>query len=155
MNYSEKPFIPKCTYCNGVAGCEKGVNLDTCPKTIIYAEALQMQDFLELRPEDNPVALVDRLTDVNVFMARSGMLLAQAKKLQDDATAMVFALDANRVDKMTTTMANKFISAQTSDVNSLVNMLDRQNRAFVHQGDNLRTQISFAKQEVELQRRGY
>ena len=39
--------------------------------------------------------------------------------------------------------------------NQLVVWLDRINRTLVHAGDNIRTQISFAKQDLALQRKGY
>lgn len=154
MNYSEGIISINCRYCGHRSVC--GGNLTDCTKYQILQEAVAMQEFLESKPEaDSPVAMVERLSDVNVYIARSGALLAQARFIQDTETAEVFNVEGARINGMATTMANKFVSSQTADSNGLVTMLDRQNRAFVHQGENLRTQISFAKQEVELQRRGY
>lgn len=51
--------------------------------------------------------------------------------------------------------AIKFVAAQSVTANQLVVWLDRINRTLVHAGDNIRTQISFAKQDLALQRKGY
>ena len=57
--------------------------------------------------------------------------------------------------KMPATIAMKFIASQTVTENYLVNWLDRINRTCTHQSDNIRTQISFAKEQMSLTRRGY
>lgn len=49
----------------------------------------------------------------------------------------------------------KFVAAQSVTANQIVTWLDRINRTLVHAGDNIRTQISFAKQDMALQRKGY
>lgn len=129
--------------------------VEECPKLKLYEESLQMQSFLEVTTSDNPQELVQRLTDINVFMARSGKLLADAKLMQDKTVANIYARRGDYVTRMPATIATKFISSQSGDVNYLVNLLDRINRTTVHQGDNIRTQISFAKQDMTLQRKGY
>lgn len=152
MAYTEKEFVASCDFCprrNGDEVC------GTCPKKVLFAEAMQMQEFLEATPSDNPAELVSRLGIINTYLARSGFLMAQAQKMQDETIANIFHLASEQIVRMSATIANKFVMAHASDVNSLYLLLERQNRAFVHQGENLRTQISFAKQEVELQRRGY
>ena len=59
------------------------------------------------------------------------------------------------ITRVPATIATKFISSQTATINHIVNWLDRINRTLVHAGDNIRTQISFAKQDMALQRKGY
>ena len=56
---------------------------------------------------------------------------------------------------MPATIASKFITCQNADANYVVNWLDRLNRSLVHIGDNTRTQISFAKEELRLTKNGY
>lgn len=129
--------------------------VDECPKLKLYKECLEMQSFLEITTSDNPQELVQRLTDINVFMARSGKLLADAKLMQDKTVANIYERRSDYVIRMPATIATKFISSQSDDTNYLVNFLDRINRSCVHQGDNIRTQISFAKQDMALQRKGY
>lgn len=114
-----------------------------------------MQSFLETTASDNPKELIERLTDINVFLARSGKLLADAKAYQDEVTANVYASHMEFISHIPATVAMKFVSAQSVTANQLVTWLDRINRTLVHAGDNIRTQISFAKQDMALQRKGY
>lgn len=120
-------------------------------------EAQEIQDFLESVPDNNedPNELANRLSYLNNYMARSGKMLADAKQMQDLAIAAVYAEHSKAILKMPATVAMKFISSQTVDENYLVNWLDRINRACTHQSDNIRTQISFAKEQMSLTRRGY
>lgn len=67
-----------------------------------------------------------------------------------DVSTMVRTVDED--EKLTQTL---FVSAQSVTANQLVVWLDRINRTLVHAGDNIRTQISFAKQDLALQRKGY
>lgn len=143
-----------CEYCKE-SRSEKCVDPLVCPKLSIYEEMLKMQSFLEITTSDNPQELVQRLTDINVYMARSGKLLADAKLLQDNAMNEVYDRHVDFICRVPATIASKFTTSKLADVNYLVNGLDRINRTSVHQGDNIRTQISFAKQDLALQRKGY
>lgn len=141
-----------CKYCPRNNG---NCKIDNCPLLNIVREMEEMQAFLEITTDDNPHELVQRLTDINVYMARSGKLLADAKAFQDEVVANVYASNMDFISRVPATVAMKFVSSQCITANQLVNWLERQNRAFVHQSDNLRTQISFAKQDLALQSRGY
>lgn len=129
--------------------------MNNCPLLPILKEIEDMQKFLEVTTSDDPHELVQRLTDINVYMARSGKLLADAKAYQDQVTANVYARHTDFISRVPATVAIKFVSAQCVTANHLVNWLDRINRSLVHAGDNIRTQISFAKQDLALQRKGY
>ena len=102
-----------------------------------------------------PKELIERLTDINVYLARSGKLLADAKAYQEQVTANVYSQHMEFISRVPATVAIKFVSAQSVTANQLVVWLDRINRTLVHAGDNIRTQISFAKQDLALQRKGY
>ena len=122
----------------------------------INDEVQKMEDFLsDENVTDDPNALVYRLTTLNAYMARSGALLAIAKYEQDKQIAEVFIREAKLVTKMPATVATKYVSSMCFEENLLVNRLDRINRDCVHHSDNIRTQISFAKQQMALERSGY
>ena len=123
----------------------------------LLQEAQEIQNFLESVSDNNddPKELAFRLSYLNNYMARSGKMLADAKLMQDSAVAAAYAEHAKFILKMPATIALKFISSQTVSENYLVNWLDRINRTCTHQGDNIRTQISFAKEEMSLTRKGY
>lgn len=123
----------------------------------LYSEAQEIQTFLESVPDNNddPNELSIRLSYLNNYMARSGKMLADAKQMQDLAIAAAYAEHSKAILKMPATIALKFISSQTAEENYLVNWLDRINRTCTHQSDNIRTQISFAKEQMSLTRKGY
>lgn len=123
----------------------------------LLQEAQEIQDFLESVPDNNedPNELAIRLTYLNNYMARSGKMLADAKQMQDSAISAAYAEHSKAILKMPATIAMKFIASQTVTENYLVNWLDRINRTCMHQSDNIRTQISFAKEQMSLTRRGY
>lgn len=121
----------------------------------LIKEAQTIQDFLEVTSSDDPAELSWRLSEINTYLARSGKMLADAKLLQDNAVAEIYAQHFKAIQKMPATVVTKFIYAQCANENYLVNWLDRINRACVHQGDNIRTQVSFAKEDMSLTRKGY
>lgn len=123
----------------------------------LLAEAQEIQTFLESVPDNNddPNELSTRLSYLNNYMARSGKMLADAKQMQDAAIAAAYAEHSKTILKMPATIAQKFIASQTVGENYLVNWLDRINRTCTHQSDNIRTQISFAKEQMSLTRKGY
>ncbi|WP_298546739.1 hypothetical protein [uncultured Parabacteroides sp.] len=143
-----------CKYCPK-SDSEGNCLIDSCPLFPIVKEIEEMQSFLETIASDNPKELIDRLTDINVYLARSGKLLADAKAYQDEVAASVYATHMEFISRVPATVAMKFVSAQSVTANQLVTWLDRINRTLVHAGDNIRTQISFAKQDMALQRKGY
>lgn len=99
--------------------------------------------------------LLDRLSTLNVYMARSGEMLAEAVFLQEEAINRAFEENKDRIDCMAATVANKYLTSCCRHENRLVKWLDRINATCKHQSDNLRTQISFVKEQVRLDGRGY
>ena len=140
----------KCTYCPDKGKCDES----KCPIDNMITEIQEMQDFLVITASDNPVELLTRLTDLNVYLARSGKMLADAKAIQDILTANIFGYKGDYISRLSTTLASKFITSQTATINQIVIWLDRINRTCVHQSDNIRTQISFAKMEKQNINRG-
>ncbi|MBO4689390.1 MAG: hypothetical protein J5621_00800 [Paludibacteraceae bacterium] len=121
----------------------------------IKIECLDMQRFLEETPANDPMVLSDRLTKTNIYLARSGQLLAMVKQIQDECTNEIFVAEKADIMNMSATLAKQYISSFLSEVNYYVNWLDRLNRAFVHSGDNIRTQMSFLKEELRITKSGY
>lgn len=121
----------------------------------IIKECDEMQKFLEEPPSDEPDDLSSRLSLLNIYMARSGNLLAIARNIQDVTRKEAYEKHIDTIMKMSPSVTNKFIESQTSEANRLVNWLDRINRACVHQSDNLRTIFSFVKENLKLTRIGH
>ncbi len=115
------------------------------------AEELRgIQGFLETETSEDPNELIERLGMLNVYMARTGYLLAVAKADQDTATARVFDEFSGDILAMPATIGARFIASRCREENYYVNWIERINRACVHQGDNIRTQVSFAKENMRL-----
>ncbi len=119
----------------------------------INNECLEMQVFLEITTSDNPEELVNRLSTINVYMARSGFLLAEATR-ERDLQRTKAVLDHKHLG-LSPSVFNSFIKSATPEAEYYVVWLDRLNRALVHAGDNIRTQISFVKEDMKLSRTGY
>lgn len=121
----------------------------------IENEAKGIQDYLEITASDDPTELIERLSAINSHMARSGYLLAQCQRLKDEASAILYTRDIKLITKMPATVANRYVEAMTAREGCLLKWLDRINRSCVHQSDNIRTQVSFLKQQMDLERKGY
>ena len=118
-------------------------------------EAQVIQDFLEEPVNEEPNALSEKLSMMCVYMARSGNMLADAKYLQDVEQDKVFTEYYDEISSMPATIASKLIDSKTSEVNYLVNWLERINRACTHQADSIRTIFSYVKENLKMTRNGY
>lgn len=121
----------------------------------IKIECLSMQQFLEVETSNDPNELYERISTLNVYLARSGKLLAEVKLVQDQATNYYFQECASQLSVLSASMQKRYIESKTADINYYVNWLDRINRGIVHSGDNIRTQMSFLKEELRLTKNGY
>ena len=118
----------------------------------IVAELQTIQKFLETRHSDEPAVLSEVLAEVNVQMARSGFLLAEAKADLDAAMAVVFDENMKAIQKMPATVSTKFMSALCKEEQYNVNWIERINRTCVHAADNLRSLLSYAKESSRVGR---
>lgn len=118
-------------------------------------ECYKLQEFLSITTSNEPEELVVRLSELNVWLARSVIMLAEAKQVQDIYTYRAYREYIDGAVQLPASALKKYVESQLYDVNYLVNRLDRLNAACVHIGDNIRTQISYAKEELKLTRTGY
>lgn len=121
----------------------------------IVEELKEIQSFLEEEYEESAPVMVQRLTRINAYMARTGYLYAIACADQDRAIAGVFAENAKAIRVMPATISQKFINTLCDKENYYVKWLERLNKTCTHQADNIRTQVSFQKEELSLTKRGY
>ncbi|MBR0291121.1 MAG: hypothetical protein IJQ79_03210 [Bacteroidales bacterium] len=121
----------------------------------VEQELEEIQKFLEDDHSEEPEYLVERLSILNSLMARTGFLLAVAEADRDRAVREVFEEYQSDILAMPASLAQKFISAKCERENYFAKWLDRLNRDCVHHSDNIRTQVSFAKQNLMLSGRGY
>ncbi|MBR1775066.1 MAG: hypothetical protein IJ759_06025 [Bacteroidales bacterium] len=123
----------------------------------LYTDQLQeIQDFLYEEVDDhNTDLLVERLTKMNSYLAMVTELYPRLVEIQQTDLQVAYQQNIEWIFKAPATVANRYIESQTIDANKLVNWSERINRAIVHISENMRTQISYAKQQMVLTRTGY
>lgn len=122
-----------------------------------YIEELQqIQDFLE-ESIDNTDAnvLCNRLSQITIYLPRLCAILPELKNEQQVQIVKVIEENKGFIANLKMSVANKFLEGKTHEINKFVNWCEYLYKTMVHIGDNMRTQISFAKQEMVLSRSGY
>jgi len=111
-----------------------------------------MQEFLEQKPDNQEEGLIKRMELLQILLAQSGELLADAKYILDTRKndSITIALKEAMAGDWSVSIINKKIDALCKEENYLVNWMDRINSAAVHQIDALRTIISYRKAQMNL-----
>lgn len=123
----------------------------------LMKEAEQMQSFLEITISDDPQEVIERGSDLVVYLACSAKMLADAKLLlnehkKDETLAVVrdFIYD----QKLSAKVQNALIDGLCRQYQYLVDWLDRLNAAITHQLDWCRSVVSKNKEEMRLNNLG-
>lgn len=99
--------------------------------------------------KDDPDACLTRMSELEVIMARSGQYLADAKYWQDQARGRLKQYVDELGSQYTASTLNEYVKAKTAEENRIVNHLDRINASSTHMLQNLRTAISYAKEQMK------
>lgn len=114
-------------------------------------KAEAMQQFIERPLPEEPNELIKHLENVDVLMAQSGRMLADAKYYQDAIkNAAILKSLSDEYSTLSQSAKNEFIKTEAKDQNYMVNWIDRINASAVHIKDSIRTIISYRKKELEL-----
>ena len=122
------------------------------------AEAKKIQDYLEVTLSDNPEEITQRIKDLSVYMARSGLMLAEAKKrLRDKKSSEIYEtiLEISKQNHLSAKAQNALVESIAQEENFLVDWLDRINKTCTHQIDALRSLLSYEKENLRLNKTGY
>ena len=92
---------------------------------------------------DDPDGLAERLTTMNVFLARSGEIYATAKLLLTEQTAQIYAVLGEELRAMKATEARRIVNEKTRRTDFLINLSERLNHNLVHEGNNIRRQLQY------------
>ncbi|MBQ7750314.1 MAG: hypothetical protein IJR77_03715 [Bacteroidales bacterium] len=112
----------------------------------------EMEAFLkQVAPPDDPYVLTDRLSYLNAYMAWAGTLLGKAQEELRNAKKAVQVEHFASLCKMPATVQKDFVENMCAKEIAMVTVLDRLNAACTHQSDNIRTQVSFIKQQMALE----
>ena len=121
-------------------------------------EAKKIQDYLEINCSNNPVEVKQRISDLQVYMARSGEMLANAKTTLRRKKASEISETILKIAKencLSAKAQNVLVDSIAEEDAYLVDWLDRINRSCTHQIDALRSVLSYAKEEMRLNNTGY
>lgn len=123
----------------------------------LKAEAQAIQDFLEITISDNPQEVIERGNDLQVYMARTGKMLADAKYILNEQkrTETMNVVQEFIIDhKLSAKVQNALIDGLCKEAQYLVDWIDRLNAACTHQLDWCRSVNSKNKEEMRLNNLG-
>jgi uncharacterized protein YoaH (UPF0181 family) len=116
-------------------------------------EAKKIQDFLELTVSSDPAELIDRISQLMVYMARSGEMLAMAKRnLRARKTSEISKtiISIAKEQCLSATVQNALLDSICEEESFLTDWLERINRTSTHQIDALRSLLSYEKEQMKL-----
>lgn len=118
----------------------------------LLTEAQEIDDFLQITISEDINEVVERGNAIQVYMARTGKMLADAKyhlnkKRKDD---IMQVLQVIIPEKLSAKVQNSLIDSIAREEQYLVDWIERINRTCVHQLDWCRTLVSKAKEEMRL-----
>ena len=114
-----------------------------------HEEAAEMQAYLETLPNDNPADLSERIKVLAVYQARSGYMLAEAKKTLSEkkkAEIVNTIIAIAKENYLSAKAQNALVDSIATDEQFMVDWLDRINAACKHQLDAVRSLLSFEKE---------
>lgn len=121
------------------------------PVEELEKEALKIQSYLAVICSEDVNEVVQRGNDLQVYIARTGKMLADIKYHLDVATIQAIKDSIKDFPTMSPSTRNDYTRASTSYLNYLYLLIERLNRSCTHNSEWCRTLISKAK--VEMQNR--
>lgn len=117
----------------------------------LLEEAEQIQKYLEIDCSDNVPEIKERINTLSVYLARSGNMLAEAKRIYRRKVTSEIANTIIAIAKencLSAKAQNALVDSIAEDEAFLVDKLDRINSSCVHQIDALRSLLSYEKEQL-------
>jgi hypothetical protein len=121
-------------------------------------EAADIQGYLEIASSNNPEEIQERIVTLMPFLARSGEMLAEAKRLLRRKKSTEISNTIIKIAKeshLSASVQNALLESIAEDEHYLVDKLERLNRSCVHQIDALRSLLSYEREGLRLNNTGY
>lgn len=119
----------------------------------MWTEIKRMQEYLEIETSDDPNEISERMRVINVYMARSSRMLAEAKGHRRKAERDVFSCLEN-VEKMPANTVKKYLEVCAYEWYEIEDALENLYKTCVHSLDSLRSLLSYSKEDMRLSRIG-
>jgi len=119
----------------------------------LLKEAEEIQSYLEIECSENPEEIIERIKVIGVYQARTGVMLADAKRLYRSKVRSEIATTIINIAKeqyLSATAQNALVNSIAEDEAYLVDWLDRLNATCKHQQDALRSILSYEKEQLRL-----
>lgn len=116
-------------------------------------EAEKIQSYLEINCSNNPEEIIERINQIQVYMARSGQMLADAKKALRKKKSSEISETILKIAKeqhLSAKAQNALVDSIAEEESYMVDWLDRINRTCTHQIDALRSLLSYEKEQLRL-----
>lgn len=119
-------------------------------------ELREIYEYLLIEPNGGTEELMDRLSKLNVYLARCNKIWADAMFEQlKEKKAILGNADIGMIAEVKPSIIKEILSAKTADASYVVKLAERISRTIVHCADNIRTNVSYDKEEMKLSRTGY
>lgn len=119
----------------------------------LLEEASIIQQYLEINCYENPVEIQERIRALAVYQARSGEMLAEAKKIlnhKKTAEIQQTIISIAKEAHLAAGVQNALLKSICIEESFLVDWLDRINASCTHQSASMITLLSYAKEEMKL-----
>ena len=118
-------------------------------------EVNMINAYLRQDAPTDPDEISQRLSRISGFNARTGEMLAEAECIVSKWKGEVLEELIKEDPKMSANTQKTLVESRCADGIKVVRLIERANRATVHSGEIGITQMSFAKEEMSLSRKGY
>ncbi len=117
-----------------------------------------MQRYLEELCPADPAQINERIRTLQVYMARSGEMLAQAKELLNRKRNQEIAQTIVKIAReghLSAKAQNVLVDSLAAEESFLVDWIDRINATCTHQADHTRSLLAYEREQIRLLRTGY
>ena len=119
----------------------------------MWTEIKAMQEYLEIEVSDEPNEICERIRTINVYMARSSRLLAEAKAHRRKSERDTFACLPD-FQNMPANTLKKYLEVCAYEWYEIEEALENLYKTCVHSLDSLRSLLSYTKEDMRLSRSG-
>jgi len=121
-------------------------------------ETATIQAYLDIVCSNNPEEISDRISQLMSYMARSGEMLAQAKRLLRSRKSVEIRntiMTVAKAERLSASVQNALLDSVCEQEAFLADWLDRVNKSCTHQIEGLRSLLSYEKEGLRLTKTGY
>ena len=124
----------------------------------LLSEAEEYQRYAEQKCGSDPAQIAERIRTLQVYVARTGQMLAEGKLLLNRKKSPQIAEVVTKIAKeghLSAKAQNVLVDSIAAEEKYLVDWLDRLNAACTHQADHIRSLLSYEREHLRLTKTGY